>query len=204
MSRILKSRGLRLLAAGLILIVVLLCMKLWIVSSLAAVVECYVLLILLLDRETRKPQSDLNSNRKVRTIDTLIIGDWCSKRQLAQHFDLTSSLVVIAPGRSEKASLLLLEHLASRLDGKNVCIVLPKNDCNDINVYDVPYLSELTKLEIGLTTSRKDRWLYLLLHPSEMVKVLISPFRRLRNCTPNNEALVNYCDRKGFRLTCLK
>lgn len=204
MSRFLKNRKIWLLAAGLVLIAVLLFMKLWILASIVLVGELFFFLSVFVLRETQKPMSELYYNRRVRQIDTLIIGDWCSRRQLARHFDLSRSLIVRAPGRSEKASLLLLEHLASRLDGKNVCIVQPVSDKWEIGPFDVPYISKLTKLELGLSVSSRKMLLFLFFHPCELAKVLLSPLCSLRVSEPLTKEIQNYCVRKGFRLTCLK
>lgn len=204
MSRFLKNRKLWLLAAGLILIAVLLFVKLWILAAIVLVGELLFLLSVIVVRDTQKPISELHHNRRVRQIDTLIIGDWCSRRQLARHFDLSRSLIVRAPGRSEKASLLLLEHLASRLDGKNVCIVQPVSDKGEIGPFDVPYMSQLTKLELGLSVSSRRMLLFLFFHPCELAKVLLSPLCSLRVSEPLTKEIQNYCVRKGFRLTCLK
>ena len=204
MSRLLRNRKLWMLAAGFALIVVLLILKLWVAAIVVAVGELMLLVTLLVVRETQKPTSELHNNRKIRIVDTLIIGDWCSRRQLSKHFDLSHALIVRAPGRSEKASLLLLEHLASRLDGKNVCIVQSSNDNGEIGPFDVPYLSQLTKLEMGLVISSRKMLTYLFIHPKEFLKVLTSPFGALQEQKPKGKDLVEYCQRKGFCLTCLK
>ena len=204
MSRFLKNRKLWMLVAGLALTAVLLIMKIWVLAAIVAVVEIYSLISILVVRETQKPMSELHANRNIRQVDTLIIGDWCSRKQLAQHFDLSRSLVVRAPGRSEKASLLLLEHLSSRLDGNNVCIVQPRKDNGEIGPYDVPYLSQLTKLEMGLTLSPRKMMIYLFVHITELAKVIGAPFMKLDKSKPSDSDLVAYCQRKGFRLVCLK
>lgn len=204
MSRLLGNRKLWVLAAGLVLTAVLLVMKLWLVATVVAVGELMLLITFFVVRETQKPMSELYNYRKIRNVDTLIIGDWCSRRQLSKHLDLSRALIVRAPGRSEKASLLLLMHLASRLDGKNVCIVQASNDSGEIGPFDVPYLSQLTKLEMGLVNSSRKMLIYFFIHPKDLAKVLISPFMALQKQKPNDKDLVEYCHRKGFCLTCLK
>ena len=192
------------LVGGQSLIAAFLVMKLWVVAIVVAVGELMLLITFFVVRETQKPTSELHNNRKIRIIDTLIIGDWCSRRQLSKHFDISHALIVRAPGRSEKASLLLLMHLASRLDGKNVCIVQTSNDGGEIGPFDVPYLSQLTKLEMGLVISSLKMHIYLIFHPKELAKVLVSPFMVLKKQEPRNKDIVEYCRRKGFCLTCLK
>lgn len=204
MSRLLRNRKLWMLVAGLLLTAVLLVMKLWVVAIVVAIGELMLFITVFVVRETQKPIYDLHNNRKIRIIDTLIIGDWCSRRQLSKQFDLSRALIVRAPGRSEKASLLLLMHLASRLDGRNVCIVQANNDSGEIGPFDVPYLSQLTKLEMGLVNSSRKMLTYLFFHPKELAKVLVSPFYGFTGVKPNDKDLVEYCQRKGFILTCLK
>lgn len=204
MSRLLRNRKLWMLAVGLALTAVLLLMKLWLLAVIVAVGELLFSLLVYVVRETQKPMGELHNNRKIRKVDSLIIGDWCSRRQLSRYFDLSHSLIVRAPGRSEKASLLLLEHLASRLDGKNVYIVQPRKDNGEVGPYDLPYMSQLSKLELGLSVSSRNMFSWLLCHPSELIKVFFSPLMTLRESESTNRDLVEYCKRKGFCLTCLK
>ena len=200
MSRFLKSRKIWILAIGIVLVAVLIMCNCWVSAIALLLAEALLLLAFWVEREALLPRQDLQSNRRIKRIDTLVIGDWCSRKVLSQRFDLKHALVVRAPGRSEKASLLLLEHLASRLDGKNVCIVAPRSDKGKIGEYDIPFLSQVTRLELGLREEPLKRLTYLLRHPSVLLRTLLSPFEGLKETAPKNEALLQYCERKGYNL----
>ena len=204
MSRFLKNRKIWLLTSGIAVMVIFLMMRWWLFSAIVVIGVMLFLMVIWVDRETQMPMGDLLSNRKIRKIDTLIIGDWCSRRLLAQRFDLSCSLVLLAPERSERASFLILEHLASRLDGKNVCIIKPHRDHDLIGVYDIPYLSQLTKMELGLTNTPHKRLSFLLENPFALFRFLYSPFVNLHEAQIQNEDLMKYCERKGYVLTYLQ
>lgn len=150
------------------------------------------------------PLKDLTPNRQIKTIDTLIIGDSCSLGYLKKYFDLERSLVLLAPGRSVEASYWILQHVYSRLDGVNVCIIASRRDKEGFSPYDMLYFSRITKLELGLKEKGRELYYYLFLHPMTLLEYLCSPLCHPKEKPSTNKELNDYCDRKGLQLTYLQ
>lgn len=144
-----------------------------------------------------KPLTRLSPSRPVETIDTLIIGDYCTKNQMKSFCNLEHALMVVAPRRSLFSSFLILKHLTSRLQiGANI-IIIDRGSIKETTYYDYPYLSQIEKLKI----SHPRRWLYCFF----LYRLLYDIGRG--NCLkglcatpcPNTE-IQELCTRKGFTL----
>ena len=203
MSGFLKSRMIWLLMAFLLTIAIFFVLRCYVVVLTLFFWGGVLASIYLIDKKTRLPLRELSSKRDIKPIDTLIIGDYCSRKVLSSLYNLDKSLIVMAPERSAKASLLILQHIASRLNGKNVCIIAPHNQTDVITPLDASYFSQITKLEIGIESGRIKRYSYLLLHPLMLIRVLL-PFSKPKLAAPFGKDLQDYCLRKGYNLTCLQ
>ncbi len=204
MSGFLKNRKMWLAMAYILTIAVLIVFRFYLVVLVFVLCGCVLVSMYIIDEKVRLPLRELTSKRNIKTIETLIIGDYCSRKVLSSLYDLDKSLIVMAPGRSVKASLLILQHLASRLDGKNVCIVAPKYTTETITPLDAPFFSELTKFDLGVSNSIKQRFIYLMKHPLILLTALTTAIKNPSLVQPFNSDILTYCNRKGFNLTCLQ
>ena len=151
-----------------------------------------------------RPLRDLSPKRPIRRIDTLIIGEFCSRKALSSRFDLSKSLFFPSPSRSVESSYLVLQHVSSRLDGKQVCIVCSNSNKEASEVLDVPYLSLLTKLERNIKDNPFERRFFLFYHPTAFLKYVIGLFSTPKDSICQNPELVEFCHRKGFQLIFLQ
>lgn len=157
----------------------------------------------LLVRHSMLPLCELTSTRPIKQVDTLIIGDICSKRYLKRRYDLSHTLLITAPGRSFYASKLILEHVASRLDGKQVCIITKKNNKKKVQELDFPYLSQLTKMELGVNSNHIKKELYFFIYPIELIQYFLGLMLKPKERVCEDAQLASYCERKGFKITVL-
>lgn len=199
-----KRKKYWLLMLGLTLIIVLFAIKAFVLGALVVLGGLYLMYSYRVAKKAEKPRSELSSTREIKLINTLIIGDYCPERELAKYCDMSKALKIIAPGRTEAASLLILQHVASRLDGKEVCIIAPHKRQKTISPYDIPYLSQITKLEMGLADNSVQRITYLLLHPLLMLSIISSIFCRPLVSDKASKELIDYCQRKEYHLTFLQ
>lgn len=177
--------------------------QLYFVSVIIALILLYWRINYILVRDALKPLPDLSAERKIRRIENLIIGDRVSMRFLKKRFDISSSLIITAPGRSQKSSLLILQHVASRLDGKHVCIIIPSKNVEYISELDMPYLSRITKLELKVSENLRKRKFYYFYHPILLLRFILGFFVKPKQVDSEDEELIRFCERKGWSLTIL-
>ncbi len=170
---------------------------------LAALIIVVVWLNKKVVRCIEEPMKYLGPKRKVKKIDTLVIGDLCSEKFLNKYYNPNSSIVITAPGRSLTASAEILAHVETILcEHGKVIIVEPKRETSHpITIFDLPVLSLITSLEFGY--SRKsfvNRRIPLFRSPVRSLQMILgSRARRERTDCPN-ESINALCKRKGFLL----
>lgn len=203
MSRFLRGKKRRVVIGGIILLGFL-------ALVLAQLYVIIILLIILYYLNKRvvnyiwQPTKRLGAKREVEIVDTLVIGDICSRSILEKYCDLSHSMVIMAPDRSLKTSSLILSHVESVIcDAGTVVIVASRNPSRKlITSFDIPFFNRITALELGID---KKSVLYnfpILLHPIKCIKLLGGyRSRKLEEC-PKDE-IVKLCKRKGFNLVYL-
>lgn len=200
MSGILKNRKYWVLAFMSFLIIAFIVLHWYIAAILVSLIAALFIADILLVRNWMKPLHELYPQRPLWDINTLVIGETCSSRSLSSRFDLQHTLIITAPIRSVEASLLILKHVSSRLDGNQICIIAPSKELNNISVLDIPFLSLLTKLEMNLKDNRRERQFYIFYHPLIFIKFLCSLFSMPKEMACDNVEVIDYCKRKGFNL----
>lgn len=203
MSGILSNRKLWLiiLCVGIIIAVF---MHLYLVSSILLIFLLLYIYNYYVIRHSMKALADLTPQRPIRYVETLVIGDLCTTSTLASKYDLNKTLIITAPGRSIEASFQILRHVASRLDGNNVCIVLPNRGNTNIGALDIPFLSSLTLLEMGIKDQTKERKFFLFCHPFTTIRSLLGLLFHPKQVNCGFLELDNYCQHKGYQLTIIK
>ena len=204
MSRFLKNRKLWFLAFLSIALIAFLYLQCYFTSCAMIIVGALCVANILLVRKWLKPLDDICPQRPIREVKTLIIGDICSTSYLSTRFDLSKSLIITAPDRSTFSSYMILKHVASRLEGNQVCIIAPKKESSRLSVLDIPYFSLITRLENNLKDNSRERELYILYHPCSLLKWLLGVFSRPPQTNSINKELIEYCKRKHFQLTFLQ
>ena len=200
MSGILKSKKFWMLLLSVIVIVSLIVLHWFIVLSLFVLAISLYAINTIIVNHCLSPIDELHPQRPIRKVDTLVIGDITSKRALATHVDLRNSLIITAPGRSAEASFLILKHVASRLDGNNVCIIAARNNAEKISAIDLPFFNSVTKLELGVKENPREIKYYMFYHLNIIGKSIRGLLSNPKEVMCNNHELEEYCQRKWYKL----
>ena len=173
MPRVLKGRKKRIFAAAclIILFVVLVFYRMY--GIIALLLLCYYANSRILQHIWR-PRAWFSAKRKIGTVDTLVVGDLCSKRILARHCNLRHSIIVTAPNRQLKSTAVVLNHLESILSNQGtVVVVAPKRLTDEfLTLFDVPYIGLVTALENNVDRKSPINALPLLRHPLKCLRYI--------------------------------
>ena len=148
---------------------------------------------------------NVHPNRPVQKTDTLIIGDLCSDKILGHMCQLNSSIKIMLPNRSLKTSKLILAHFTSVLPEGGRVIIVDRGSKSDISCYDYPFLSQISRLELGLIENNRKMNNPLLYMPLQSLRLLFGLSMTkysILEC-PDKE-IVEMCCRKQFVLSYLK
>lgn len=200
MSRFLRRKIRRIVAGVIVLLgfLALILLQFYIVIILILVL--YYLNKKVVDYIWR-PTKRLGAGRDVEFVDTLVVGDICSRKILSKFCDLSHSMIVTAPDRPLYTSSLILSHLESVLcKAGNVVIVASQNPIKkQISSFDIPFINRITAKELSVKRNSVLNSYPLLLHPIRCIKLLGGGrYRRLEECP--EEGIISLCRRKGFNL----
>lgn len=155
-------------------------------------------------REIWKPVGRLRANRKVENIDTLVVGDVCSRNSLNVFCGLQHALCIMAPGRSLNSSALILKHLTSRLVSGGHVVIVDGGGNSDTTAFDCPYLSQIAKMRLNYVSKGRYIKYPIIFCLWQCIMFLIGrPVGRVLEKPCPNKEIVELCNRKGFRLTYL-
>lgn len=204
MPRFLKRKKRLFLRILFIIGIVLICIvRLYIVALL--LITVYILNRKVL-QIVKAQRSRLGAKRDVESIDTLIIGDVCSDKVLNKFCSLDHCLKFTVPGRSLQSSLLLLCHLESVLkENGTVVIIGPKKKRNEnVTLFDLPLISLVSSLELGINKKAAINSYPLIRHPFRSFRMLLgfTPLRGQNECPMKD--FETLCKRKKFHFTYLE
>ena len=153
-------------------------------------------------RQMYSPLQRLRANRQVERIDVLVIGDMISDSLLSKYCSLEHAMKVLMPGRSLATSATLLAHLSSVLSTNGTVVIVDGGSSEDISVFDYPYLSQVTKLEMGVydqpwKTTNPFRYI-----PEKSLKILFRTycFTNFHEKRCPDDCITELCKRKGLKL----
>lgn len=157
----------------------------------------------LLLNKIRYPLSKLHSKREIKSYHNLIIGDFAAP-SCYQHFCAKGeSLVVTSPNRTLEATWHILAHIESILDEEGTCIIIDstKQAKNDISIFDIQYLSLVSRLELKIDSNTFKYRYPLLSNPVTCLKFLLKVYSTgFLQATCPDERIVNLCKRKRIKL----
>lgn len=171
----------------------------WKVLIVLICIWAFLFAIYLLNKATLKKIEEnkkrLSPNRKIEKIDSLIIGDSFSKKELERlNIEYKNPMFITAPGRSLDSSFLILKHLTSRLEKQGKVIIIDRNSKKDTTLFDYPYWSLTTKLSKGFKYDRIFRY--------PAVFKLITTIKFMGGRNRGNELLLSYCPHQGVKNIC--
>lgn len=139
------------------------------------------------------------NNLKVigRNYDTLIIGETIETSSLG--INTGKCISVTCPGRSEEASEILAYRLFSLLkDGGTLVITFHRKESEKISSLDIPYIHDVTLLEMGINIRKK--YFPLLLNPIQSLKVALGAKSHHATTAESNKELSAFCDSRQIKL----
>lgn len=176
---------------------------------IAAIVFVLILLSAFLNKKVligiRKPLERLDSKREIMNVDTLVIGDLCSMKTINSYSNDESRVVIMAPGRSLYSSLVILNHTGSVLKkGGRVVIIAPKKKVKQkLTVFDTPFVSFVTSLEEGCNKNALENNYPFFVAPVRCIKMLLGNKASKTETQCKDNKIIDYCQRKGFKLVYL-
>lgn len=173
MSRLLKKKKI-IIVCLLCGAIVLLPTKLWVLSLLILlVIGLFVLNKIVLRKSNKMPL--LSAQRKIKKYKYLVIGDLCPYSVLKDYIDKQEdTFTILAPGRSLDASYQILLHTISILDEDGTCIIIDskRHSKQMYTVFDVPYLSLVTRKELQLESLVRRGFYPLFYEPIKSFSIL--------------------------------
>lgn len=209
MSRILiiRNRKRKALTAMGLIAIWLAFTPLWALSLLYFVsVICLYVNRIVLHKANKIP--NLSAKRDIRTYDCLVIGDMC-RMDIPERYGIpiNRTFFLTAPGRSLEASFNLLSHTFSLLNGQQrTCIIVHSGKYKTIfSVFDTPYISLVSRKELGLEKLHARSSYPLFFDPIRSIRALLSvtPKKYEESDCPD-ERIKRLCNDKGMRLIYLK
>ncbi len=148
----------------------------------------------------------LSPKREIRQWNTLVTGDFTPPHTGSGNNGNT--LLITAPGRSLEASRQILLHTGSALAENGEVIILNKGKerkNKTYTIFDIPYLGLVARKELGLERLERKARYPIIYEPLKSIRLLlgISSGKYVPETCPD-EVIVNYCKRKGFKLTYLE
>lgn len=178
----------------------------WIISVFILV----VLVFLYLNRKVLKDTNKSNffsAKREIKQYKTLVIGDFCSPDSLSSYIvDDETTLLIMIPDRSLEASYQILLHTVSILDKEATFVLVcgMKNADNLYTVFDMPYLNQVTKKELGIENLDKKARYPLAFEFYRSMRILLKMYsRNFAEIECTDERICSFCSRKNIRLVTL-
>lgn len=143
------------------------------------------------------------NNLKVigRNYDVLVIGEPVEQRTL-QLSDNKKSISIVCPGRRLGASKVLAYRLFSLLRPGGTLIVTYHNPEDTISSLDIPYIHDITLLEMGVR--QKKKYFPLIFNPISSLKVALGTIRHHGEKTENDCDLEKFCISRDIKLLTYK
>jgi hypothetical protein len=143
------------------------------------------------------------NNLKVigRNYDVLVIGEPVEQRTL-QLSDNKKSISIVCPGRRLGASKVLAYRLFSLLRPGGTLIVTYHNPKDTISSLDIPYIHDITLLEMGVR--QKKKYFPLIFNPISSLKVALGTIRHHGDKTENDCDLEKFCTSRDIKLLTYK
>lgn len=138
-----------------------------------------------------------NLNVIGRNYDTLIIGEPIDKATLGLPDD-NKTISIVCPGRSLGASIVLAYRLFSLLRPGGTLIITSHNEGKSISSLDIPYIHEVTLLEMGI--DRRKQYLPLVFNPLMSLKVVFGVITQGVVKGENNRELEEFCTSRNIKL----
>lgn len=187
--------------------IILLFTRLWVFSLLIILaIGVLVLNKIVLKKSNKMPM--LSAQRKIKKYKYLVIGDLCPYSVLRDFIDKQdNAFTILAPGRSIDASYQILLHTISILDEDGICIIIDsgKHSNQVYTVFDVPYLSLITRKELQIESLAKRYSYPLFYEPFKSFQVLFNKASNLKyRCEVCNYLKIKeLCRYKGIQLVYL-
>ena len=177
--------------------VILLFTRLWILSLLIILAIGFLVLNKIILRKSNKMPL-LSAQRKIRKYKYLVIGDLCPYSLLKDYIDKQEdAFIILAPGRSLDASYQIMLHIMSILDEDGICIIIDsgKYPKRVYTVFDIPYLSFITRKELHLECLVRRESYPLLYEPIKSFSVLLNislGHNKYKNMICKDERFTNF------------
>lgn len=175
MPRFLTNKKIAILCL-LALSILLLFTKVWIISILILLAVLLYVLNKIVRESTNKMQL-LSARREIKKYQYLIIGDMCPHSVLRGYISQPkNSFMLLSPGRSLDASYQILLHTISILDENGTCIIIDsgKHIQKSYTLFDVSYLSSITRKELGIESLENKRFYPLYYEPIKSLQILFN------------------------------
>lgn len=173
---------------------------------IAALLACSLWLNSEVIRRINLPTARIGARRDIETVDTLVVGDMCSKQVLKRYCTSANSLVIMAPGRSLSSSALIIAHLESVLqEGGTVIMIGTKRDnVNKVTAFDLPFISRVSLLELGIKKSFALCNMPFYLYPFKSIRMIIGSHGTKSEADCPSENIKKMCERKNLKLIYLE
>lgn len=178
--------------------------RLWVLSLLIILtIGLFGLNKIILRKSNKMPL--LSAQRKIKKYKYLVIGDLCPDSVLKDYIDKQEdAFKILAPGRSLNASYQILLHTISILDDGGTCIIVDsgKQSKKVYSIFDLPYLSLITRKELQIEPLVKKSFYPLFYEPLKSLRILFNkPSGSKYKCVTNKDnKIIEFCRYKGIRL----
>lgn len=192
-----NKKKIMVLIAGLCCVILcVLINQLW--AYIALVIALLLLLLnIYVFNKNRRWASNINNLDVIgRNYDTLIIGEPVRKETI--QLNGNKHIAITCPGRSQGASIILAYRLFSLLRPGGTLIITYHYEGEKISSLDIPYIHEVTLLEMRINSKKK--YLPLLFNPLQSIKVAIGTARSQATGTGSNRALEEFCNTRDITL----
>lgn len=183
---------------GVVCVVAAIVINIWQVYVALIVITLLTMLNLYVFNKNRFWARNINNLNVIdRNYDTLIIGEPIDTSTLG--IKTGKSISVTCPERSDKASTLLAYRLFSLLRiGGTLVITYHRKESKKISSLDIPYIHEVTLLEIGV--SGRKEYFPLLFNPIQSLKVIFGSKSQHATLAENDKELSSFCDSRQIKL----
>ena len=206
MSRFLINKGIIIKSTFLLLIVALI---LYYGVYWMLLLVMIVVLIKIINREIliriQKSRARLQANREVEDVEYIILSDSrLLEKDLKSTFCTDKNYTLVLPDASMHNIFLVLEHILSVLntDNKNVVIIFRLEREKDmVTAFDLPFYSQITKLELGINESARKFYYPLIFTPIRCFRYIfpcINP--KFKESNMNNREIEILCKRHNIKV----
>lgn len=139
-----------------------------------------------------------------------MIGDLCPYSVFKDYIDKQEdAFIILAPGRSFDASYQIMLHTMSILDEDGICIIIDSGRCPKrvYTVFDIPYLSFITRKELHLECLARREYYPLLYEPIKSFSILLNislRHNKYKNMICKDERFVNFFRKRTNQFVYIK